>query len=313
MPRALLLALALGGLSALAQMAVLLGGAGGLILALLSSLPLFYAGMTGGLASVLVASAAGTAVSLALGLWPAVGFATQVALAPVLLTRWAMLFRTNPDGTVKWYPAGHLFGLLVGIGAAGLVAVHLWFIGSEGGLVGAIRAGLQTTLESMHQQGVFGQLKVQQADLASMAQGMATIMPGVATAVWASLMVGNGLLAHGLALRFGKAIRPGSPVSAVELPFWLGPALAVSVVLSFIGGAAAQIGTGLTILFLVPFSFQGFAVVHVLARRTSFPGLLLGMVYALIIVFGVPIVFIMLLGLLEQWIRLRRRLNPPGT
>ncbi len=312
MPRALLLALALGGLSALAQMAVLLGGAGGLILALLSSLPLFYAGLTGGIAAVLVASAAGTAISLTLGLWPAVGYALQVALAPVLLTRWALLFRAGPDQDTEWYPVGHLFGLLTAVAAAGLVLAHLWFIGAENGLLGHLRADMLSRLEQMHAQGSFGQLQVKPEDLAAMAQGMAVLIPGVAAGVWTSLMVGNGLLAQGLALRFGKAIRPGSPLSTMELPGWIGPALAVSLAVSFLGGPTAQIGTGLSILLIVPFAFQGLAVVHVLARRTSFPGLVLGMVYALIIVFGVPIGFIIMLGLFEQWIRLRRRLVSPG-
>lgn len=313
MPRALLLALALGGLSALAHAAVLLGGMGGLILALLASLPLFYAGLTAGPRGALVAGAAGTVMSLTLGLWPAVGYVTQVALAPVLLTNRAVLFRTGPDETTEWYPVGHLIGWLTGIAAVALTAAHLWFIGGETSLVGQLQVGLRAYLAEVQRQGLFQQMQVSPEELSAMAMTMARLVPGVAACFWIMLMAGNGALAQGLALRFGKAIRPATPLSGMELPNWLVMALAVSIGLSFAGGAVTELGTGLSMVFAIPFLFQGCAVVHAAARLTSFPGILLGAFYALLVVIGAIVMLVILLGLLEQWIKLRRRLNPPGA
>jgi len=285
---------------------------GGLILALLASLPLFFAGLTAGPPAALVAAAGGTVASLALGLWPAVGFAIQVALAPVLLTRRAVLFRTMPDETTEWYPAGHLFGWVAGMAAAGLAAAHLWFMGGDASLVATLQTGLQAYLEELQRQGLFVQMQMSQSDLAAMAGTMARLIPGIAAAFWIMMMAGNGLLAQGLALRFGKAIRPATPLSAMELPSWLALALAFSIGLAFIGGTLAEMGTGLAMVFAVPFLFQGCAVVHAAARLTAFPGLLLGAFYALLVVISAMVILVILLGLFEQWIKLRRRLRGPG-
>jgi hypothetical protein len=306
MPRDLLLAFALGGASALAHMAMLLGGAGALIFALLAPLPVFYAGLAMGPRSALIAGAVGTAVSLALGLWTAFGFLLEVALGPFLLTGRAVLFRAMPDGKTEWYPVGWLFGWLAGLAGGALIALHVWFLGSEGGLTGALEQTLRAYLEQLRDAGVLRELGLQQ-DTAAVAATMARIMPGAAGAVWMLVMIANGALAQGLALRFGKAIRPVARLVNMELPIWLLIALPAALVLSFLDGPIGALGASLLPVAMVPVLFQGCAVVHVLARRTPLPGFAVGFFYALMLVFGALVLVVILLGLAEHWLKVRRR------
>jgi len=306
MPRDLLLAFALGGVSALAHMAIAFGGTGALIFALLAPLPIFYAGLAMGPRSALIASVAGTAVSLVMGLWVALSFLLEVALGPFLLTRQAVLYRSAPNGTAEWYPIGWLFGWLAAIAGAALVALHIWFLGAEGGLTGALEQSIAAYLERLREAGVLRELGLSQ-EPAAVAATMARILPGAAAAVWMLVMIGNGTLAQGLALKFGKAIRPVAALTTMQLPLWLLVALPATLVLSFVSGPLGALGASLVPVAMVPVLFQGCAVIHVLARRTPMPGLVIGSFYALMLLVGALVLVVILLGLAEHWLKVRRR------
>lgn len=306
MPRNLLLALALGGASALAHAAVAFGGSGALIFALLAPLPIFYAGLALGSRSALIAGAAGTAASFALGPLVALGFLAEVAIGPYLLARQAVLFRTGPDGNAEWYPVGWLFGWLAAIAAAALTALHVWFLGADGGLTGALEQTLGAYLEQLREAGVLRELGLQQ-DPSAVAATMARILPGAAAAVWMLVMIANGALAQGLALRFGRAIRPVAALVTMQLPFWLLAVLPVALLLSLLEGPIGAWGASLAPVAMVPVLFQGCAVVHVMARRTPVPGLAIGCFYALMLIFGALILVVVLLGLAEHWLKIRPR------
>ena len=63
----------------------------------------------------------------------------------------------------------------------------------------------------------------------------------------------------------------------------------------------------LLIVLVVPYLFLGLALVHVVVRRWSRPGLALGAIYGAMILFGWPILLVLLLGFVEDWAHLRRR------
>lgn len=306
MSRDLLIALALGGVSALAHMAMAFAGTGALIFALLAPLPLFYAGLSLGPRSALVAGAAGTAASLAFGSLVAVGFLFQVAVGPFLLTRQAVLYRAAPNGAAEWYPVGWLFGWLAGIAAAAVTALHVWFLGSDGGLTGELQQTIAAYLEQMRESGMLEELGLSQ-DPAAVAATMARILPGAVTAVWMLVMIANGALAQGLALRFGKAIRSVASLATMQLPIWILAALPAALALSFLDGPLGAWGASLVPVAMVPVLFQGCAVIHVLARRTPLPGLVIGCFYALMLVVSALVLVVILLGLAEHWLKVRRR------
>jgi hypothetical protein len=117
----------------------------------------------------------------------------------------------------------------------------------------------------------------------------------------------NFMLAQALAVRAGWARRPTPEFDRLELPGWLWPGIAVAALLVLAGGIIGDLGWSLLIVLVVPYLFLGLAVVHVMARRWSRPGLALGAIYGAMILFGWPILLVLLLGFVEDWAHLRRR------
>ena len=123
----------------------------------------------------------------------------------------------------------------------------------------------------------------------------------------AIMVVVNGVLAQALAARLGWNRRPSPALSELELPGWLWPGVAVAAVLVLAGGIIGDLGWSLLIVLVVPYLFLGLALVHVVVRRWSRPGLALAAIYGAMILLGWPILLVLLLGFVEDWAHLRRR------
>ena len=89
----------------------------------------------------------------------------------------------------------------------------------------------------------------------------------------------NFMLAQLLAVRAGWARRPTPNFDRLELPGWLWPGVAVAAVLVLAGGIIGDLGWSLLIVLVVPYLFLGLALVHVVVRRWSRPGLALAAIY----------------------------------
>jgi hypothetical protein len=73
------------------------------------------------------------------------------------------------------------------------------------------------------------------------------------------------------------------------------------------------VGINVAIALSVPFGLAGLAVLHAAARRLSHPAMALVTFYTLAGLFGWPLLAVAVLGLLESWLGLRRRLAPQGV
>lgn len=128
------------------------------------------------------------------------------------------------------------------------------------------------------------------------------------------MVVVNGALAQGALVRFGHNRRPTPRVSDIELPRWaLGP-VAAGPALAILGdGVPAHFGSNLSPVLCLPFFFVGLAVVHAYARRRPLRWVILVGTYAAIMVFGWPAAALVVLGFVEQWAGIRRRLGEPPS
>ena len=127
------------------------------------------------------------------------------------------------------------------------------------------------------------------------------------------MMVINSALAQGLISGAGRNLRPTPSFVEIELPDWPAYALGGTALIWLIGGSG-NIGFAAGALFVIvlaPFFLQGIAVVHVLARRgatRSRVAITLTIFYILLIFLQWPMILVAVLGVVEQWARLRRRL-----
>jgi hypothetical protein len=231
-------------------------------------------------------------------------FVALNAVPVVVLVRQALLARRDADGTMRWYPPGHLTVWVTALGILGIAAALLLLGGPD---------GLQTTLREIIARALDNLTERSLPDRDRVAQTVASVIPGIAAASWMVMAVINGALAQGVLARFGVAWRPSPDLAALGLPRWLTAALGVAALATLLGGTWRFLGINLIIALSVPFCLGGLAVLHAAVRRLPHPGIALVAFYTLAGMFGWPLLAAMLLGLVEAWLGLRRRLAPQGV
>jgi len=302
MPTAMVAALGGGVVSALLYVSVMFAGVGALILGYLAPLPLLIVGLwfgfaatgiAGALGAVLVAGATG-------GLFGPLGYVLSGAVPAAFVARQALLARQTDSGDVEWYPPGLLLLGLTGLGLAAFFAAVLLALGEPGGLEGMVRR----TLQGMAQRFAAPGSEPPPPD----AFWMAPVLPGLVVVSWLVMTIVNAALAQGLLMRFNRNRRPPMRLAELELPGW--------VVLAFAGAIAAAtvlpgwlgfLALNVALVLSLPFGLAGLSVVHAFAsRQTAKVALLVGF-YLFLFLFGWPILILIGLGVIEQWIGLRRR------
>ena len=298
MPHPLGVAVLCGLLSAVLFVSLLLG-LPGMLLVYFAQLPVLFAGLTLGLsASAIAVVGAVVVIGLMLSMAAALGYALLHALPALFTVRQALLYRTD-QGKTEWFPAGLLLTQLTLLAGAGVILAFL-LLGSEpGGLPGFIEAHLREGLTDL---GLLDESSPS-PDLAR----LAAVIPGFTASSSLLMVMINFMVAQLLAMRGGWARRPTPNFDRLELPGWLWPGVAVAAVLVLAGGIIGDLGWSLLIVLVVPYLFLGLALVHVVVRRWSRPGLALAAIYGAMILLGWPILLVLLLGFVEDWAHLRRR------
>ncbi len=294
----------------------------GVLFMLLVPLPLFLSGLSMGLAAVtlstataclalslMIAAAAmrmsgSLALALADGAGMFIGTGITLGVPVIVLVRQALFNRTAQDGSVEWYPAGLLVTWLTGAGlfllAFTLVSL-LWF--ASGPSLEAIFASqlsdalrlVLPTVEDAH---------LQEAAAAAARYGL-----GIGLDSWLMVIAANGILAQGVLGRFGRNLRPAPDITQLDLPTWLGLALAAAVLVAWLApGDVGFLALSLAIVLLVPYFFAGLAVVHAACRHRGSRAIMLIIFYLILVLFFWPATLVAGLGLLDQTIGLRRRL-----
>ena len=280
---------------------VLTGSPGAAILVSLAQLPLFVAGLWLGTGAAAIAGLTAAAIVLAAARDIMAGalFAAVYAVPVVLLVRQALLARTGNDGALEWYPPGALAAWLTGL-ALGAFGIALCWLGGPQAAQSMLRQALTPALAELTETSV--------ARTENLAETLAAIVPGILAASWMILVIGNGILAQGLLVRFRANWRPSPQLAALSLPLWITGLLGAAALLTLLGGSARFFGVNAMIVLSVPFCLAGLAVVHAFAGRLARPAMPLAVFYVLAGLFGWPLLLLALLGLFDAPLGLRRRL-----
>jgi hypothetical protein len=298
-------AIACGSVGACLYLALMLGTPGALVLVYMTQLPLFLAGLWLGTGAAALAGLTGVLVLLAASdLLGAAVFAAVNAVPVALLVRQALLARRDSDGAVVWYPPGLLTAWLTALALAG-IAVALLLLGGPEGLQSALRSVVAEVLDHLAERPLPN--RDQAAELVAM------VIPGIVAASWMIMLVLNAALAQGVLVRFGANWRPSPDLAGLGLPLWVPVALGLAAAAVMVGGMLRFVGINLLIALSVPFCLAGLAVLHAAARRLSHPAMALVGFYLAAALFGWPFLAVAVLGLLESWLGLRRRLLSPGS
>ena len=296
-----------GGLAAaLLFVSLAKGNVGGVMLMGMTPLPLFLAGLSFGIVPAAIASMVGTAVILAADTLYGTVFVVDFAL-PVMIVVPLALWRRR--GETEWPSAGRLVLGLTALVAVVFLASVVGMSSQPGGLEGTLRAAIGEAVKELRVQNP------QVGDQAEQAmQDVVRWVLGLGAMAWIGLIAGNGVLAQGALAGFGWARRPAPEIAAIALPWWTMVPLVAAIAAAVLGrGEIAFAGSNLAVILAVPFLFQGLGVLHTLAARSSKRAWLVAGVYvAVVILFGWPIPLIVALGVIEQWVGLRRRYAATG-
>lgn len=300
--------LAIAALGALASALLYLSfgtGAGGLpLFAYFVQLPLTFVGLALGPVPAGIAGLSASGIVLLFGGWlAALLFVLIQAVPSLLVSRLALLWRADAGGDREWYPTGRLVGHLVlyviAVSTAGLLLAQYW----SGDLARLVATGLYRSLAALTDAPL--------GEVSAPAPGWLSLLPGLVAASWLLMCCTNALLAQLLAARSGMARRPTPAMATFVVPDWTQLALAAAAAgVLLLDGTGLFLATTALLALTVPYLLQGLAVVHaVVERRGGGRRLPLVLFYLVLLLFSWPLVLVVvLLGLVEDWARLRHRL-----
>jgi hypothetical protein len=314
MIRHLAIALAAGCASALMFVSVVSGAMISLVLFYLAPLPLLVAALGWGSASALIAGLVACAgIGLIFGLPYMTAFAVTVALPGWWLGHLALLARpaAGSDGSaepaLQWYPVGRLV-VWVAVFASLTAIAALLALGTDAATINdTLKRGLMR---------VFGAAgNVDPTDSDTIVSVLVAIAPAAVTMVTFVALSLNLWLAARIAQTSGRLRRPWPALNQTELPPLTLAALAVALLLCLSGGLFALFAQIVSTALVMTYAFIGFAVLHFLTQASSMRGLWLASSYAIVVVFGWPLIVIALIGIADTLFGFRRRrqarLRPP--
>jgi len=307
-----LIALAAGCAAALMFVSVVSGALISLVLFYLAPLPLMVAALGWGSATALIGGVVTCAgIGLILGLPYMTAFALTVALPGWWLGHVAMLARSaaeaNAAPTLHWYPAGRLVLWIAGFASMTTIAALLSLGSDAATITDVLKHGLSRIFATSD--------GADAAETDRLVTVLVTIAPAAATMVTLAALSLNLWLAAKIVQTSGRLMRPWPPLNLIEFPPLTLAVLAVGILLCFSGGLSALFAQIITTALVAAYALAGFAVLHTLTQAMTMRGLWLAGSYAVVAVFGWPLVAIALVGIADAIFGFRRRkqraLHPP--
>jgi hypothetical protein len=145
----------------------------------------------------------------------------------------------------------------------------------------------------------------------AMVEALLTIAPAAAAIAAIMTLALNLWLAGRITKTSGRLKRSWPDLTAAALPPMTLVALCVALGLSFTGGLLAIIAQIASATLLMAYALTGLATLHALTRGRKNRALWLSSVYAVVTVFGWPVIGLIMLGLTDAMFDFRRRVPPP--
>ncbi|MBR0813315.1 DUF2232 domain-containing protein [Bradyrhizobium diazoefficiens] len=306
------IALIAGAASALMFASIISGALISLVLFYLAPLPLMVASIGWG---PLCASLGGIAAAIGLGalfgLPYCIAFAVTVALPAWWLGHLVLLSRpaehVAPEAAagppaepeLEWYPVGRILLWLAGFAALTTVAALLTLGTDAETILGTLRRGLMRLLRATDPQssGEAGQL----------VDALVRIAPAGATLIAMLTLTLNLWLSAKITATSGRLRRPWPNMMTAELPPMTLVALCIALAFCFTGGLLAIVAQITAAALMMGYALTGFAVLHTLTLTLKSRTFWLGSAYAVVVVFGWPVIAVVILGLADAVFRFRDR------
>jgi hypothetical protein len=295
------------------------------LLMFITPLPIALAGLGWGWpAAVLAGGAGGLLIALISSPEVAAAFALTQAVPMAVLTYLAQLSRPLPQATglsadanddplpaLEWYPAGRL--VVWAATMAGLIALAV--VLALGGDLEVLRQTLGEFIKSTVAANLptaEGQLQLSEAEIASLAEIAISVLPAASAMSWMASFLFNLWLAGHVTRASGQLRRPWPDLAAVTYPtgtpLAFGAMLLATQLTGYAGLAASAFAGGLFAAYLM----LGLAILHYTTRGQPWRPFALWALYGALFVVNIWFgIVIAMLGLAESVLQLRARSGAP--
>ncbi|MBR0780373.1 DUF2232 domain-containing protein [Bradyrhizobium iriomotense] len=308
-----LIALIAGAASALMFASIISGALISLVLFYLAPLPLMVASIGWG---PLCASLGGISAAIGLGalfgLPYCIAFAVTVALPAWWLGHLVLLSRqigpVVPDASaseppaepeLEWYPVGRILLWIAGFATLTTVAALLTLGTDAETITSTLQRGLLRILRATDPQT--------SAEASQLVDALVRIAPAAATIVAMMTLTLNLWLSAKVTATSGRLRRPWPDLKTAELPPMTLVALCIALAFCFTGGLLAIVAQITTAALMMGYALTGFAVLHTLTLALKSRTFWLGSTYAVVVVFGWPVIAMVILGLADAVFGFRER------
>ena len=306
------IALAAGCASALMFASIISGVLTSLLLFYLAPLPLMVAAIGWGpLGASIGGIAAACGLGATFGLSYGIAYAVTVALPAWWLGHLVLLGRpvapvgppssdvvpAAPD--LEWYPVGRVLLWISGFAILTTFAALL----TLGTNAATIAATLQRGL--LHIIGPHGEAP--SSEIEQWVDVLVAIAPSAASVVAMLTLTLNLWLAAKITATSGRLQRPWPDMKTAALPPITLVVLCVAIAFCFSGGLIAVLAEIATAALMMAYALTGFAVLHTLTLTLRSRAFWLGSTYALVVVFGWPVLAMAVLGLADAMFGFRQR------
>ncbi|MEI8147061.1 MAG: DUF2232 domain-containing protein [Alphaproteobacteria bacterium] len=272
-----------------------------------AALPVLIAGLGWGAYAGAFAGAIGAlALSLFIGSRFGLAFFFSVGFPAWILAHLVLSWREPKPDTADdgWMPSGHI---LAAIGVGGVALTLFGIVVLFGIDYDTYRAALRQMVErTIRITGANGG-----PDMAKLAPTLTAVLPLAGGVVWTFVTALNLFLAARIVRASDRLVRPWPDLPSLKLPLWTVGGLLIGSLGSFFDGLFGHIAGIVLAIGLAVYSLAGLALVHDLTRGWAFRGPALGVLYALTILNGWPLIFVALAALADVLFDLRGRRQPP--
>jgi hypothetical protein len=306
-----LIAIAAGSASALMFASMVSGALISVLLLYLAPLPLMVAALGWGpLCATIGGIAAAIGLGAMFGLPYCIAFAVAIALPAWWLGHLALLGRPVPNAVasgngasppapvLEWYPVGRILVWTAGFAVLTTMAVLLTLGTDAATITGVIRRGAILML---------GPDEAANGEAKRGIDALVTIAPAAAAIVATMTLTLNLWLAARITATSGRLQRPWPDLKATALPPMILAVLSAAIAFCFVGGLLAILAQTVAAALVMAYALVGFAVLHTVTLTLKNRALWLSCSYAIVTIFGWPMLAMAALGLADAAFGLRQR------